>query len=373
MQTHLLRDLEAARPWEEALRSVPSPTPFNGWSFIRACLDAPSDAHRPFLILVTDEARRPLALAPWAIIRGPHGLRELTGIGGEDGWYHDPLIARGPLDEALAAQLVQALRSCRSEWDVLQLELRQEGNSVLIRALQGLGVSASEHVTWRQNQTVHVTDWASYWKARPSQYRGLIRRRGQKLAALPHRFLEADHESLQPLLETLFALHRQQWRDERDWDPYYAKIRAIAADALDSGRLCFFALEVEGQAIALELLIRCQDQAFELMRITHPHPDYEPLSAGSLLTAWALEQMVARDIRTLNLGPGHHPWKGFLETGQTPAVSLVVTQPSRLPSLLLPPRHAYLKPYLRSLRGIREVAHLLKPWRQAPGAPLPQA
>ena len=353
------------KPWEPILRSDTASTPFSGWGFLVGWLEARSDTSRPFIVVVTDAQGATLAIAPWCITTEKDGLRRLTGIGGTDGWYHDPRLFKPDCGTAVAKKLVETLRQARRDWDVLDLLLRDAVSAPLMAALKGLGLGFSERIDWRQQQTIRFTsDWPTYWSERPSQLRNLVARRGKKLAGRPHRFFKVDAAMLTPYLETLFRLHRQRWASERDWEPYYALIRTTVSEAQATGRLCFYGLEVDDQVIALELLIRCEQEAFELMRITNASPQDEALSPGSLLTAWALSQLNADGVTAVNLGPGIQPWKSSLETERTASARCLVLRPSIVPRAVLT-RWDLLKPHLRALPGMRRVIETLRP------APLP--
>lgn len=314
----------------------------------------------PFVILISDEEGW-AAIALWCLQRDGLGIRRLTGIGGADAWYHDPWLIRPGKEEAIAEALAAALREARRDWDLLDLVLRDALSAPLLKPLRKLGVSCAERIDWRQHQSASLgEDWEAYWNARPKQVRELVRRRGKKFEALEHRFLEADPETLEPLLDGLFALHQARWKAERDWSAYYQGIRAIAREAMDRGELCFYALEAEGRVLAYELLVRCGARSFELMRIVDPSPDYASLSAGSMLTAWALERMHAAGVREVDMGPGQHEWKAGLQTHLTGTVSLGVARPGRAIALAHLSWNGLIKPTLKGLPLVQQLKAVLK-------------
>ncbi len=359
MQTTILRDMTDIRALSHGWSESAAPSPFSGWSAVESWLVQRERETEPFVILVGDEGRW-VAAAPWCLERDRWGIRQLTGIGGEDAWYHDPWILRPDKEEEIVQALIAALRSARQDWDMLQLVLRDATSSSLIKGLGSAGLAVTERIDWMQNQTAILgEDWNSYWAARPSATRELVRRRGKKLSALNPRFLEADAGNLEPLLEAMFRLHAERWHGERDWRGYYRYIRAIATEALERGDLHFYALEAEETLLALELLVRCGDRAYELLRIIDPSPRYSAYSAGSLLTAWAFERMQQCGVREIDLGPGHYDWKSALETHRTETVKLAVAQPSRLPALALVGWDGILKPYLREVPLVKRIKRAL--------------
>lgn len=360
MQTTILRDPDAIRALEAAWRSLRPPTPFLAWSHLDAWLSQTDRKALPFIILVSDEQGW-AAIAAWCIQRDGLGIRRVTGIGGEDAWYHDPWLIRPEKEEAIAEALAAALLEARRDWDMLGLVLRDESSAPILGQLRKLGMSYAERVDWRQHQTASLgEDWEAYWNARPKQVRELVRRRGKKLEALEHRFREADLETLDPLLDGLFGLHQARWKSERDWSAYYRSVRALAHEALERGELCFYALEAEGRMLAYELLIRCGARSFELMRIVDPSPAYASLSAGSLLTAWALERMQGAGVREVDLGPGQHEWKAGLQTHRTSTFSLAVARPGRAVALARLSWNGLLRPALKGLPLAQQLKAVLK-------------
>lgn len=365
MRPTILRDPAAIRALGNAWRHELPPTPFHGMGFLEAWLSAIPAGSSPFVVQVSD-ADRPVALALWCITRDSLGIRRLTGLSGDDAWYHDPWLRDPRHEESVAEALVLALKGARREWDMVHLVLRDAMSGSLIRQLARAGLSTGDRVDWRQQQTAVIgDDWNRYWGDRPKQLRELVRRRGKKLSAVSHRFVEAGDERLERMLETLFALHRERWSQERDWDGYYHLIRGIAREALAQEQLSFFMLEVEGRPVALELLVRCGDRAFELMRIVDPSPDYASFSAGSLLTAWAFERMHAQGVRVVDMGPGHHEWKAGLETERTATVLRVVARPSHVLALLALGWTGFLKPRLRAAPALMRLKARLRDSRKA--------
>lgn len=365
MRTIILRDPVAIRSLGEAWRRGLPPTPFHGMGFLEAWLAGLPAGSSPFVVLVSEQ-QQPAALALWCIERSPLGVRVLTGLAGDDAWYHDPWLIEPRREEAVAVALVEALKGAHRDWDLVQLVLRDAVSTTLIRHLARAGLASGDRVDWRQQQTAVLgDDWGRYWGDRPKQLRELVRRRGKKLAALPHRFVEANDARVEGMLETLFALHRERWIQERDWSGYYHLIRGIAQEALAQDRLCLFALEVEGRPIALELLVRCGDRAFELMRIVDPSPDFASLSSGSLLTAWAFERMHAKGVRVVDMGPGHHEWKAGLETERTATVLRVVARPGHVLALLAVGWTGLLKPQLRAAPQLIRLKAMLRGSRRA--------
>jgi CelD/BcsL family acetyltransferase involved in cellulose biosynthesis len=355
MQTTILRDRQAIQALRESWSAQGAPSPFHGWLSVETWLEQCKREIEPFVILVSEQGRW-VAAALWCVARDRWGIRRLTGIGGEDAWYHDPWILEPAKDAAIAKALVDALKSRHQDWDMLQLVLRDAQSGALIRALGCAGLAVTERIAWQQHQTASLgEDWTAYWEARPKGLRDMIRRRQKQIAALQPRFIEADAGNLDRLLTALFRLHEDRWRDERDWSGYYRHLRAIATEALERGDLCFYALEAEETPLALELLVSCGERAYELVRVIDPSPTYTPYSAGSLLTAWALEHMHQRGIREVDFGPGHHEWKAKLETYRTETVQLVVAQPTRLPALAVVGWGGIVKPYLREVPLVKHL------------------
>lgn len=322
MHPIILRTDEALNALAPEWSELAPPTPFTSWEFVRTWLDQRPRGTEPFVVAVRSNEGTLLAIAPWCIERKKGGLRRLTGIGSHDAWGHDP-IGLGSGSEAVAL-LAETLWQHRSAWDWISLNLRQEASLPLLEGLAAKGWLVEDHGDRHQH---HVIDFGAgfeaYWAARSSSHRKKVRSLVKHLDRVPHRYLQADAETLDELLGALFALHAERWQGIRPWAPYYEQVRAMSRRAVARGELCLGALEIDGHLAALDLALRCGDRGYGLMRVYDPA--YAEYSPGALLGVWMLERLESMGCRLLDCGPGHYEWKDRYSTGQLAGMRALAT------------------------------------------------
>lgn len=373
MQATILRDLPSLRALEQAWPAKTPPAPLLGWQAIQTWFE--ENEAQPFVIVLREQERL-VAAAPWCLVNDRAGTRLLTGIGEDDAWYHDPWILRPEQSEAIAEALVDTLRRERGGWDMLRLDLRDSRSAALIRELGKLGVAVSERIDWKQHQTIALgDDWDAYWATRSREVRNHLRKRQRQSAPFSPRYLEADAQNLDSLLDAIFRLHRARWEGERDWTPYYRVVRTAVEEALARDELGFYALELEGRLVALELLFREGERAYMLMGIYDSESPHAALSPGILLRNWACQRLHEAGVREINLGPGHYTWKAQLETQRTETVRLSVALPSRLPAVARVAWSGIVKPYLREVPLVLRLKEAVGrvAIREPQGSPAPLA
>lgn len=344
MHTTILRTRQSLQALSGEWGRIEPGTPFQSWEFVQTWLGQESRSE-PFVVVVRADSGRLLAIAPWCLQRMQGGLRRLTGMGGPDSWQHDPLILEPELRVILAAQLVEGLWRMRRSWDWLSLSLRTEASDPLLQELATKGWLVSERGDREQHHVIEFGEsFEAYWAGRSSSHRKKMRALARQLDAVPHRYLQADAASLEPLLESLFAMHEDRWRGLRDWTPYHDQVRAMARRASERGELCLVALEIQGRIAALDLALRSGERGYGLMRVFDP--DFAEYAPGSLLGAWMLERLCRMGCRSVDCGPGHYEWKDRYGTGQLRGVRALFTRRA-------------------SLAGLAAVGWLglVKPWR----------
>jgi CelD/BcsL family acetyltransferase involved in cellulose biosynthesis len=359
MRAVILETLDAIGPlaadWEGLARRSPFATP----AFCLSWLAAHREQVSPFVIALFENDRL-VGVAPWAIARSPRGLRGVTGIGGPDIPYHDPVLPATP-DPALDA-IVGCMRRASRAWDRLSLCLRSGPGLALVERLRPLGWTMLE----RLPHTVirFEADWEDYWEGRSKHFRNNLRRNQQKLSRLPHRYVSADAHNLESMLERLFTLHRDRWHAVRDWRPFYASVRAFAAHALSRGELNLYGLEIDGELAALDLWMRHEDRAYGLMRCFDPR--YATLGVGFLLSEYLFAQLQRSGCREIDCGPGEADWKARFQTDVAWTVSLRLARFGSPPALAHLAWEDHLKPWL-----LRRGPALVAPYRMLKRAFVP--
>lgn len=322
MKIDLVRSIEQLRPFREAWSALPSTNPFGTFDFAEDCLRL-CPAQTPFVIVLSDPDGL-LAVAPWAIERGR--LRRLTGIWGEDAWFHDPII-RPAGEKQAAVGLVRALLDHRKEWDSLHLNLRAEPEHPLLGELKRLGMVLERQIGWRQHRIMDFSDgWEAYWNGRSPSFRKKLRSLQRKLAEVPHRFLDVDAENLESLLDAIFRLHHARLGALRDWAPTYALFRGMALRAFESGTLTLSALEIKDQTAAVIMQIRYGDTGYGIL--TAFDPAFADLSVGTLLMMRSLERACRAGCRRIDPGGGDDEYKVRLHSAIQRTVLLDAASPA---------------------------------------------
>lgn len=362
---------DAHHPLMRQWAALGATTPFNGWEVFQAWDAARGPDEQPFVIAVSDAQERLAAVAPWCLVRDQSRVRMLTGIGGEDAWYHDPLIVRPEHDEAIARTLIRTLRKHARDWDKLGLILRKGEADAFQSSIRQLGLSFEERLDWRQYQGVVFEEaWSEYWERRPDSLKSTVKRRGKRLASVPHRFYLASADEAEAHWEAVFRMQVKRMPDERDWKTYHALLRTFLLAAKNQGSLRPYALEIEGTLAAVLLFICVGNQAFDLTgAIDDAFGQYSP---GTLLTCWALEQMHGDGVRRYDPGPGDYTWKSKLtsDCAETLRIETVIAHASSPGSwrgaadlatsgLLIEPLKR--NPMLRRLRDALQPARRIQP------------
>lgn len=346
MQAIVLRDSDLSHPLTQQWAVLAPSTPFNGWEVFKAWMDQKPRGGEPFVVLLADTLGKLVAVAPWCIQRDRFGIRHLTGIGGQDAWYHDPWILAPGRSERIAATIVETLRAHRRQWDALDLILRPQVSGALLAELGKLGMTFQDAVSWRQHQAIEMgDDWSAYWASRPQKLRETVGRKGKRLGGVPHRFLVATPAEAEGMWEALFEMQAKRMPHERDWTAYHEALRLFCRGANRQGALRLYALEINDRLAALELFVRHEDRVFELTRAIDD--DFNYYSAGSVLTAWAMEHLHASGVRSMDPGPGHYGWKELLKTSEIATVDAHAAVRSSLPGLAWVSWTGWLVPRLK--------------------------
>jgi CelD/BcsL family acetyltransferase involved in cellulose biosynthesis len=321
-------------------------------------------------LVVTDEQERLLAIAPWVRLRDALGMRRVTGLGGEDSWYHDPWLFPGADPEAVAREIAATLRAAKRHWDLLELILRPGQSPSLVDALKRLGWSSASSIPWRQHWTIAWDDtWETYWRGRPGTLRKNISNRMKRLQEVPHRFYQATPDAAKALLPELCRFQSTSRHGLRDWEAYHAYMCLLAEDMLERNQGIMFVLEIDGSPAALQFQSRHGDHVYGLLRAFDS--EFERYSPGSLLAIWSFETMAQLGIRSVDLGPGHDDWKRNLRTASEPTVQLRVGSSGSLLGTGAIGVRDYLIPQLKQSALTRFLRSPLKALRAAKQAPHP--
>lgn len=365
MKIDLLRNLDQMRVFRERWQALPETNPFGSFDFVQDwCELFPEET--PFVVALSDEAGL-VAIAPWAIERGT--VRRLTGIWGEDAWFHDPIVRPG-YERQAAYFLGQALLDSRKEWDRLHLDLRRDTNELLLEQLKRLGPVMESQVPWRQHRIIDFSEgWEAYWNSRSASFRKKVRALQRKLDELPHGYREADAENLEEWLDHLIRLHNARLGNLRDWIPTYALFRGMARRAFEAGRLTLTALEIRGRISAMGMQVRCGQTGYGILMAYDP--EFSAYSVGTLLTVYSLERSCRSGCLRVDPGGGDDEYKIRLHSAIQGTVLVDAASPASLrgqADLLWQRETSWrleerIKPWLRerpllwtSLRALKSIA-----------------
>lgn len=317
MDVLILRDLKTLQPWIPAWRNLPLANPFSRWEFAQHWLT--QNAVAPYVLGVRGGDGELLALAPWSLRKKAGGIRLLEGIWGYDAWYHDPWIKDPHQERAIADALVAALHRHQKDWDALDLTLNAACSPHLVERLKELGWGFTTRPAERQSRLAEVgNDWETYWKSRSKDFRSSLRGAQRKLDQLPHRYMEADHHSVHPMIETAIQHSQSRWDPDHQRDLWYQAIRDLAEGCFSRGELQAYAIEIEGRLAAVTLAFQAGDRAYGTLQCYDP--EFSAYRIGSLLNAWAFQKMAAAGIRSIDMGDGNIPWKDRFQTGTVETV-----------------------------------------------------
>ncbi len=325
----VLDHADSRHPLTQQWAALSPTTPFNGWEVFQEWNALRRPGSEPFVILLSDEYGKLAAVAPWCIERDPRGIRRLTGIGGEDAWYHDPWILRPELAPSLEEQLVRTLQAHCQSWDVLSLILRTDRNAGLRKSVARLGLSYEDRVSWRQHQKIDLgEDWSEYWSSRPRQIKDTLTRKEKRLKGIAHRFQLCAPEEAEATCDKLFELQAKRLTEMRDWKSYHEVLRVFCRAANRQGSLLVHKLEIDGGLAAASIHIRSGNHVFAITRSFDEA--YNAYSPGSLLAHWTLQKLHREGIRSVDPGPGLYGWKEMLKTGEIETVQVHAASPSSL-------------------------------------------
>lgn len=100
-------------------------------------------------------------------------------------------------------------------------------------------------------------------------------------------------------LDELIRLNRIRWRMGKNWEPFYAFMRANTPNLRAQGDVRFSTLTLEGRVAALDYQVRKGNRSFMIM--ANFHPDFAELSPGNLLMHWTTEQLQHEGTRGVRM------------------------------------------------------------------------
>ncbi len=191
-----------------------------------------------------------------------------------------------------------------SDWDVCELNTFHEALS----SLGELRLALKER-KWpvmesgKPHSVVHLPDsWESFLAQLPKKFgRGL----DHATAALSSRysvrsFRCSNEDELGYGLDALFALHQKRWKSKREPGAFAQDCRRsfytdLSRRLLRCGRLEFWLLQLNGNAVAAQFSFRYRDTVYHLQEGVDP--DYLAERAGVALRVHVLKQLIQEGVR----------------------------------------------------------------------------
>lgn len=207
--------------WDALLERSGLPTPFLTHDWLWSWWTTVGSGRELFLITARSPAGELVALAPLVISRR-HGLRvaELLGTGLSDYLY----FVFGDAPERVVDELVQMLVRHRRRWDVIALQVLDDGPVGLpeIMAAAGRQGLRAHHRVYEVAPYLTVRGtWEEFVATRPKKFRYMLREREKRFGALPGarvRRLEAI-EIDEGLADTLWAIEHRSWKARAGTSP----------------------------------------------------------------------------------------------------------------------------------------------------------
>lgn len=229
------------------------------------------------------------AAMPLAV--GPQGARALTAP------YTTRYVPALP-DREVAAEMGRRVRDFAD--GVLRLDAIDPTDSGMAAFLEGVRSSGVALATYQgfANWTEAVTDFASYWKRRPSRLRTTVRR---KAAAGGTTFVWC-RDDLEPALAHYEAIHRASWKGAEPHPDFLATMVRRLKGAVRIGLL-----ESGGQVVAAQIWLVHAGRG-TIFKLVH-REDAAALSPGTLLTRHMIERCIGEGVRLLDFGRGDDAYK----------------------------------------------------------------
>lgn len=278
MQVELLRAPLDLKPfeadWERLFRARPH-EPSVSFEWTRALLDHHLDpGDEPGLLVFRRNgdvcALVPLVREPGRLVGLP--LTTLRALPERSNTHSDLLCEQ--MDEDLIVSLLDACRTHAPGWDVMRFTRVVEGSD-LDRALSGaLSQCAGRNRFRLEPPSFFLTlpdRYETYLNARSGKFRNYLRRMEKGLQALGSvRFRRTgSSEALVADYEALLNVERESWKHGHGTaisavDHQQAFYGAMAAGALDAGRLHLTFLELDGVPVAYNLGLLAHGRYFYL-------------------------------------------------------------------------------------------------------------
>jgi CelD/BcsL family acetyltransferase involved in cellulose biosynthesis len=317
-----LEELESLRPaWEELLDEFPSATTFSTWEWLAPWWRAFGDGRELLAVAFFDETQGLVGLAPLQISRRSvaslFNLRVL-GLWGDGSADSDNLDipVRPGYEAEVTAALVEFLEKESRRWNICEFNTMPEDSPTARCLAQTLSDRGGR--TYSDRQTSSAIALPETWEAYLSQ---LSAKERGKIAYYQNRLLKkysvrfarcAAGDEIPQRLESLFMLHGKRWQLAGERGSFESPARRglyrdMAGELMARGKLEFWLLELDGQAVAAQFGFRHGDTVFQLQEGFDPACSAD--SVGYVLRAHVIEQLIPQGVRRYDFLAGESPSK----------------------------------------------------------------
>ena len=309
-------DLFASRPWFE--------------TFVRAGL---GDGARPIFCVLEDEAGRAQALLPCQHTGADAGIGH-PAVASLTSFYScdfRPLLAPGVDSESTAVALGRAVARELVREPVVRIDSLDSTLPLTKPFLAGLGrpgraLLRYEHFG-RWWEPLDGRDFDAYLGARDGALREVVRRKGNRLAREGGSLTLVATDDLEKGIGDYEAVYARSWKEPEPFPDFQPTLMRALARA---GWLRLALCAVEGKPIAAQLWVVVGGRA-TVLKLAHVK-EFDRLSPGTLLTAFAIRALMERDrITALDFGRGDDPYKRGWTTRRTPHIGVLWTSIARRP------------------------------------------
>jgi CelD/BcsL family acetyltransferase involved in cellulose biosynthesis len=293
-----------------------------------------------------------VGVVPLSIARiGP--LRVARFLGSGMGDLLGPVHAPGRDGPSL---LEAALREIVGEWDIFLGE-RLPGGGAWSGAMETSELRRESNPVLRLSRW---PDWDGYLRALSRRLRQDLRHDERQLSE-HHRIrfrLTTDPARLSGDLDTVFALHRARWGEDRSsFVPREAFYRRFAEVALERGWLRLWILEADDHPVAARY-------DFELAGVYHAYnggrdPSWSKAGVGLVLRAHTMREAMARGVEEYRFLRGGEPYKKRFLTEDAGLVTIAQGR------TWLGRCAARVGALVKDSSRLRRLAHQLAPGRQS--------
>ena len=271
--------------------------------------------------------------------RGANGA--LESLGSPYTCLYRPLLAPG-LDEAALTALGAALARLLRPVAALRLEALDADWPPLVPLLRGIGQGGLVALRFAHFGAWHGPippgGWPGYLAARSGQLRETIRRRTARLLREPEfRFeMVAGGQGVEPGIAAFEAVYGQSWKNAEPYPDFNTQWMRRAAVL---GLLRLAILWRADVPVAVQYWVLADGTA-QVLKLAHA-ATFDAYSPGTVLTAWAIRQMIEQDgITALDFGRGDDPYKRLWVEHREQRIGIVLANPRKINGLVMILRHA---------------------------------